>query len=146
MMKVALVTGSFDPIIRGQVDLIVRVAVLCQRVIVAVESVPSHEPLFGIEERLMRARRALTKCETVEVRAFDGNLGRLVSETSARVYAVALRSESDVHTLDSSVRPKCEEAGMELIALLADPAHAFVTTALVRDVARLGGDISPFVP
>jgi pantetheine-phosphate adenylyltransferase len=93
-----------------------------------------------------RVTRALATQPDVEVRVFTGDLGQLVRETEASVLIVALRSTSDVERTLANLRPVCEAIGVELLALLAEPAHAYVTTALVRDVARLGGDISPFVP
>jgi pantetheine-phosphate adenylyltransferase len=145
-VTIALIVGSFDPLIQGQVDLITRTAQIAARVIVAVETTPSHKPLYTLEERVKRTEQALTALQGVEVRSYDGNLEPLVQETGATAYVLALRSAADVDHVAAEIRPFCESLGLELISLLAEPHHAFVTTALVRDVARLGGDITPFVP
>jgi pantetheine-phosphate adenylyltransferase len=145
-VTIALVVGSFDPLIQGQADLIRRVADIAERVIVAVEETPGHPFLYTLQERLQRARQGLAGLPKVEVRPYNGNLGNLVVETHATAYGVALRSGSDVDYVLATLQPICTAHGLELIALLAEPSHAFVTTALVRDVARLGGDITPFVP
>lgn len=145
-MTVALIVGSFDPLIQGQVDLITRTTQIAERVIVAVEATPAHKPLYTLEERLQRTEQGLKALQEVEVRSYDGNLVRLVQETGATAYVIALRSATDVDHVTVEIRPLCESLGLELISMLAEPHHAFVTTALVRDVARLGGDITPFVP
>lgn len=145
-MSIGLIVGSFDPLLRGQVDLIARAFEIIGRVIVAVEVNPSHDPLYSIEERVRRVSREVAAWQGVEVRPYDGNFTKFVAETGATTYIVALRSSVDVEQVIAEIRPLCDANGVELITLLAHPEHAFVTTALVRDVARLGGDITLFVP
>lgn len=145
-MTIALIVGSFDPLIRGQVDLIARTAQIAERVIVAVETTPAHKPLYTLEERLIQFGNVGADFPDVEVYAFDGDWARLVENTGATAYVLALRSAADVEHVTMEIRLLCNSLGLELISLLAEPHHAFVTTALVRDVARLGGDITPFVP
>lgn len=145
-MTVALIVGSFDPLIQGQVDLITRTAQIAERVILAVETTPAHNPLYTLEERLTQFGNGGADFPEVEVHPFDGDWARLVGGTGATAYVIALRSAADVEHVTTELRPLCNSLGLELISLLAEPHHAFVTTALVRDVARLGGDITPFVP
>jgi pantetheine-phosphate adenylyltransferase len=130
-VSVALVVGSFDPLIRGQVDLIARAARMCGRVVVAVESTPSHRPLLRLDERIERLERAFAPYPHIRVRALDVDLATFVNETRASVYVVALRGAADVEYVLAALQPLCDALGIELMALLAEPAHAFVTTALV---------------
>jgi pantetheine-phosphate adenylyltransferase len=143
-MTVALVIGSFDPVLKGQVEFIARATTLAERLIIAVEATPAHKPLYSLEERMARLRQSMDP--SIEIRPYDGNLAGLAQATGATAYAIALRSGSDVDRAVAELQPTCTALGLELISFLADPTHAFVTTALVRDVARLGGDITPFVP
>jgi len=145
-VTIALVVGSFDPLIQGQADLIRRVAEIAEHVIVAVEATPAHKPLYTLEERISRVQEAVAAQSTVEVRAYDGDLARLVEETGATAYVVALRSAGDVERVLAEIQPACNALGLEIISLLAEPKYGFVTTALVRDVVRMGGDSRPFVP
>jgi pantetheine-phosphate adenylyltransferase len=144
-VTVAVIVGSFDPLLKGQIDLIMRTAEIAERVVVAVEATPSHKPLYTLEERLNQFGNGGADFPDVKVYPFDGDWERLVAATGATAYVVALRGTADVDAIAGEVRSTCARVGLELIALLAEPTHAFVTTALVRDVARLGGDISPFV-
>lgn len=145
-MTVALIVGSFDPLIQGQADLIARTTAIAERVIVAVEATPHHKSLYTFDERVARAKACLAGLPTVEVRPYDGDLAKMVAVSGATVYVVALRGGNEVATIVAELQPMCNALGLELMALLAEPTHAFVTTALVRDVARLGGNIAPFLP
>lgn len=144
-MTVAVVAGSFDPLLKGQLDLITRATVIAERVVVAVEVTPSHTPLYSLEQRLAQLHTVVKTLPTVEISPFDGDWATLIANTGATLYVVALRNAADVDTIAGELRSTCQKVGLELMALLAEPTHAFVTTALVRDVARLGGDITPFV-
>ncbi len=145
-MTTALFVGTFDPMIAGQVDIAVRASQMFTRVVVVVEAQTSHKALLSTDERLAWAKEALAKYPTIEVQLGNGTIAEMVKATSATCWVVGMRSAAAVEQIVSGLQPQANAVGVEVVALLADPAHSVVTTALVRDVVKLGGNYHPFVP
>jgi len=139
--------GTFDPITNGHIDLVLRAARLFDRVIVAVATDTGKQPLFSIEERVALVREATGHLPNVESLAFQGLLVNFVRELGVNVIIRGLRAVSDFEyefQLASMNRHMAPD--IETIFLTPAEQYAFISSSLVREIARLHGDISTFVP
>lgn len=145
-MKTAVYPGTFDPITNGHTDLVERAARLFDRVIVAVAKSPSKAPAFVMEQRVAMAQEVLAHLDNVEVSSFDSLLVDYVRERQAQVILRGLRAVSDFEyefQLASMNRLLAPE--VETMFLTPAEHYAFVSSSLVREIAGLGGDVTPFV-
>jgi len=144
--RLAVYPGTFDPITNGHADLVARAASLFDKVVVAVADSSSKGPAFGLNERISLARMALADLRNVEVRGFDSLLATFVEETGAGVVIRGLRAVSDFEyefQLASMNRHLIPQA--ETLFLTPAEQYSFISSSLVREIGRLGGDISGFV-
>ncbi|MCL6556651.1 MAG: pantetheine-phosphate adenylyltransferase [Burkholderiales bacterium] len=138
--------GSFDPITRGHEDLVRRAARLFEEVIVAVAESPHKRPFFSLEERVEMARLALAEVPGVRVVGFSGLLMRFLEEQEAQVVLRGLRAVSDFeYELQLSGMNRRLNPEVETLFLTPSEQYMFVSASLVREIARLGGDVSEFV-
>jgi pantetheine-phosphate adenylyltransferase len=138
--------GTFDPLTNGHIDLVERASPLFDRIIVAVAANPGKNPLFTLDERLSLCTKAFQHLKNVEILGFDTLLAKFVTEQGARVVLRGLRAVSDFEyefQLASMNRHLMPHA--ETMFLTPAEKHSFISSTLVREVARLGGDISEFV-
>jgi pantetheine-phosphate adenylyltransferase len=143
---VCVYPGTFDPLTNGHGDLVERASPLFAKIIVAVAANPGKNPLFTLDERLSLASRAFAHLPNIEVRGFDTLLATFVTELGAQVVLRGLRAVSDFEyefQLASMNRHLMPQA--ETMFLTPAEKHSFISSTLVREVARLGGDISEFV-
>lgn len=143
---VAVYPGTFDPMTNGHIDLVHRASPIFQRLVVAVAENPGKGPLFSLEERIALAHEALAGVGNVEIVGFGSLLAEFVREIGAGVILRGLRAVSDFEyefQLASMNRHLIPEA--ETLFLTPSEAHSFISSTLVREVARLGGDVSGFV-
>ena len=146
-MRTAIYPGSFDPITNGHLDVIQRATKLFDRVIVAVAKSESKNPLFTLEERLEQVTRAIQHQSNVESDSFDGLLVKYVEERSAQAVVRGLRAVSDFEfefQLALMNRKLCER--IETIFMMPKDTYTFLSSRIVKEIARLGGDVSAFVP
>lgn len=146
MARVAVYPGTFDPITNGHIDLVSRAAPLFERVVVGVADSTSKGPCFTLDERIGLARVALAGLPNVEVRGFSVLLADFVREIGAGVILRGLRAVSDFEyefQLASMNRHLIPEA--ETLFLTPAEQYSFISSSLVREIARLGGDVSGFV-
>jgi pantetheine-phosphate adenylyltransferase len=143
----ALYPGSFDPLTLGHLDLIERSARLFDSVMVAVLQNPSKQPAFSLEERLEQIRRATAHLNGVEVGSFDGLTVDFAARSQAQVILRGLRALSDfefelqiAHT-NHSLAPH-----VETLFLATAVHHSFLSSSVVKEVARFGGDVRHMVP
>ncbi|MEO5622309.1 MAG: pantetheine-phosphate adenylyltransferase [Dokdonella sp.] len=144
--RIAVYPGTFDPITNGHIDLASRASPLFDRVIVAIADSSSKSPTFTLDERIELARTALTGLANVEVMGFAGLLADFVEETGAGVILRGLRAVSDFEyefQLASMNRHLIPAA--ETLFLTPAEQYSFISSSLVREIARLGGDVSAFV-
>lgn len=144
--RVAVYPGTFDPITNGHIDLIWRAAPLFDRLIVGIAESAGKGPSFDLEERIALSRLALAGVANVEVLGFSSLLAHFVRETGAGVILRGLRAVSDFEyefQLASMNRHLIPEA--ETLFLTPAEQYSFISSSLVREVARLGGDVSDFV-
>ena len=142
----AVYPGTFDPITRGHTDLVTRAARVFERVIVAIAESPHKAPLFGLEERIALARGALRSSANVEVVGFSNLLVDFVQQSGAGVIVRGLRAVSDFEyefQLASMNRHLAPE--VETLFMTPDERYGFISSTLVKEVARLHGDVSEFV-
>ena len=145
-MKTAIYPGTFDPITNGHTDLVARAARLFDRVILAVAKDTGKAPVCGLEERVELARLALQEIPAVEIVPFGGLLVDFCRRHQADVVIRGLRAVSDFEyefQLASMNRRLAPE--IETIFLTPAEQYAFISSTLVREIARLGGDVSEFV-
>lgn len=143
---VAVYPGTFDPITHGHTDLIARASGLFGKLVVAVADSPHKAPAFNLEERIGFARGAVADLDNVEVTGFDSLLADFVRQVGARVILRGLRAVSDFEyefQLASMNRHLVNEA--ETLFLTPAEEYSFISSSLVREIARLGGDVSKFV-
>jgi pantetheine-phosphate adenylyltransferase len=144
--RIAVYPGTFDPITNGHVDLVSRAAPLFDRIIVGIAESPGKGPSIGLEDRTSLARLALGGLPNVEVQGFSSLLADFVRETGAGVILRGLRAVSDFEyefQLASMNRHLIPEA--ETLFLTPAEQYSFLSSSLVREIARLGGDVSGFV-
>lgn len=143
----AIYPGTFDPITNGHTDLVARASTLFDHVIVAVAANPGKQPMFELAERVDLATEVFTAFGNVEVQSFDNLLMDFAQQAGARVVLRGLRAVSDFEFefqlagMNRRLAPK-----IETIFLTPAEQHAFISSTMVRDVARHGGDVSSFVP
>jgi pantetheine-phosphate adenylyltransferase len=146
--RVALYPGSFDPVTRGHEDLARRTLKVVDEVVVAVahSSGPARNILFPVEERLAMLREVFQDEPRIRCESFQGLLIDYARQVGATFVVRGLRAVSDFEYEFQMTQMNREMAPeVEFIFLMPDPRHAFLSASLVREVARLGGDVRPFV-
>ncbi|MBS7456173.1 pantetheine-phosphate adenylyltransferase [Coralloluteibacterium stylophorae] len=144
--RTAVYPGTFDPITNGHIDLVSRAAPLFDRIVVGVAESPNKGPAFSVDERVELARQALSEFDNVEVIGFASLLAHFVTDVGGGVLLRGLRAVSDFEyefQLASMNRHLIPE--VETLFLTPAEQYSFVSSSLVREVARLGGDVSGFV-
>lgn len=146
MKKIAIYPGTFDPVTNGHTDLIERATHLFDKVIVAVAKATSKSPVFNLEERVALATEVLEPIANVEVCGFDILLVDFMQQKNASVILRGLRAVSDFEyefQLASMNRHLSDK--IETVFLTPAEQYTFISSSLVREIARLGGDVSQFV-
>ena len=143
----ALYPGSFDPLTLGHLDLIERSAALFDGLVVAVLQNPSKIPTFPLEQRLHQIREATSHLQGVEVRSFDGLTVDVARDSGAGVILRGLRALSDFEfELQLAHTNKTLAPHLETLFLATAAHHSFLSSSVVKEVARFGGDVSHMVP
>jgi pantetheine-phosphate adenylyltransferase len=141
----AIYPGTFDPVTNGHVDLVRRGTRLFERVVVAVAANAAKQPLFGLDERVELAKTVFAGIERVEVRGFNTLMVDFAAEIGANVIVRGLRAVSDFEYevqlagMNRSMRPE-----IETVYLSPDVEYTFLSSTLIKDIARHGGDVSRF--
>jgi len=145
--RIAVYPGTFDPITNGHVDLVDRAAPLFERMIVGVAQSPGKGPALPLELRVQLARQALAHHPQVEVIGFSGLLAHFVRELGAGVIIRGLRAVSDFeYEFQLASMNRHLIPGVETLFLTPAEQYGFISSSLVREISRLGGDVSGFVP
>ena len=145
--RVAIYPGTFDPMTRGHEDLVRRAVSLFDHVIVGIAASRAKRPFFPLEERVEMAKEVLAPYPSVEVCSFDGLLLDFLHERRAKVILRGLRAASDFEyefQMASMNRHLIPE--VETLFLTPAEQYGFISSSLVREISRLGGDVSGFVP
>ncbi len=145
-MTSALCPGSFDPPTNGHIDVIKRTAGIFERVVVAVVHNPSKAPLFTAEERVGLLEIVLRDVSGVEVASFSGLLVDFAVERQVEVMVKGLRAVTDFDYELQMAQMNHTLSGVDTMFIPTSPEWSFLSSTLVREVARLGGDVEPLVP
>ena len=146
-MRTVIYPGSFDPLTNGHLDIIQRAARLFDRVIVAVASSESKNPLFSLRERVELARGVVATMPNVEVDSFDGLLIHYVAERSGHAVIRGLRAVSDFEfEFQLALMNRKLDERVETIFMMPKDTYTFLSSRIVKEIARLGGDVGQFVP
>ena len=145
--QTAIYPGTFDPITVGHTDLVERAARLFDKVVVAVAKGTVKSPFFSLEERIQLASETLAHFDNVEVCGFDSLLVEFMRECQASVIIRGLRAVSDFeYEFQLASMNRHLRSDIETVFLTPAEQYSYISSSLVREIAVLGGDISPFVP
>lgn len=149
--RVALYPGTFDPLTLGHMDIIVRAIKLVDHLVIGVATNSSKTPLFTLEERAEMIRREVAGLAgeglaSIEVKSFRGLLMEFAGQVGAKLVVRGLRAVSDFEYEFQMVgMNQAMKSDVETVFLMADPQHQAIASRLVKEVALLGGDVTPFV-
>ena len=145
--RVAVYTGTFDPVHLGHLDIIQRGSQLYDKLVVGVGINPDKAPLFDIEERVRLLRAVTDEFGNVEVQDFTGLAVQFVRSLGAAVMLRGLRTTSDMENeFAMSLMNLNLDSGIETVFLMASEEFSHVSSSLLRQIASLGGDLSKFLP
>jgi pantetheine-phosphate adenylyltransferase len=146
-MRTVIYPGSFDPLTNGHLDVIERAAKLFDRVIVAVARSEDKRPLFTPEERLSLVKQAVRHLPAVEADAFDSLLVEYVLSRKAQAIIRGLRAVSDFEfEFQLALMNRKLNEKVETIFMMPKDTYTFLSSRMVKEIARLGGAVSAFVP
>lgn len=145
-MSTALCPGSFDPPTNGHIDVIERCLDVFERVVVGVIHNPSKSPLFSAEERVGLLKELLADHDRVEVGSFEGLLVDYARSVGARVIVKGLRAVTDFDYEFQMAQMNYELANMDTMFVATSPVYSYLSSSLVKEVARLGGNVDSLVP
>jgi pantetheine-phosphate adenylyltransferase len=144
---IAICPGSFDPVTNGHLDLIERAAKIFDKLIVSVLRNQEKEPLFDLDERLEMLREVTGRFANVEIDSFAGLLMEYARQKQARVILRGIRAVSDYeYELQMALMNRKLEPQVETVFMLPGEAYSYLSSRLVREVARLGGSLKGLVP
>ncbi len=146
-MVTALYPGSFDPVTVGHVDILSRASKVFDKLVVAVYDTPSKNLLFSTDEREQLMKDACSHLPNVEVKRFSGLVVRYAMDIGASVIVRGLRSGSDFeYEFDMAFMNRRLEPQVDLVCFMTSQDYMFVSASLLKEVAKLGGDITEMVP
>ena len=147
MIRRAIYPGSFDPITNGHLDVIDRARKLFDEVIVAVAHNDQKQPLFSLDERLELLQATIGKLKNVEIAPLDGLLVDFAMARKASAVIRGLRAISDFEfEFQMALMNRKLEATVETIFLMPKEEYTYLSSRIVKEIARLGGDVAKFVP
>jgi pantetheine-phosphate adenylyltransferase len=146
-MTVAVYPGSFDPITNGHLDIASRAARLFEKVVIGVYDTPARNLMFNTQDRVDLVRQSIAGLPNVEVRPFNGLVVDFARGLGARAIVRGLRAVTDFENeFEMAMMNKKLAADCDVVCLMANLKYAFLSASLIREVARLGGDINDLVP
>jgi len=149
-VRTACCPGTYDPVTNGHLDIVARAAKCFDRVIVAVLINPAKQPLFGVEERIGMLRDATASLPDaagrVEVASFEGLLVDYARRRQVTAIVKGLRAVSDFDYELQMAQMNYRLAGVETMFMTTSPTWSYLSSSLVKDVARHGGDVTGLVP
>lgn len=146
MPDIAIYPGTFDPITNGHLDIIERAHKHVDTLIVAVSQNPGKSPMFTLEERVATVKEVLYGTDGIEVETFDGLLVDFAQARGAKLVVKGLRAVSDFEYEMQMAQMNHRLAGVDTLFMVATPAYSFLSSSLVKEVARFGGSVDGLVP
>jgi pantetheine-phosphate adenylyltransferase len=145
--RTALFPGTFDPFTNGHLDLAERAAKMFPRVVIAVAASPKKSPLFPLEERIALAEGSIGHLSNVTVIGFDGLVVDIARRVSAEVMCRGIRAVSDFEfEFQMALMNRRLSPDLEVLFLVPSARYTFLNSTLVKEIARLGGDIAGLLP
>ena len=147
-MRIGLFPGSFDPVTNGHLDVICRASALFDKLIISVAVNGGKDALFSMDEKKMLIQSACSaaNCNNIEIVSFHGLLVDAVHKFDASFVVRGLRAVSDFeYEFQMALMNRELDQACETIFLMPSPEYSFVSSSMLKEIARLGGDISPFV-
>jgi len=145
-MRRAMYAGSFDPPTNGHIDIVRRGALLFDELIVGIGTNPAKRYHLDATRRKALFEACTVSLPNVRVTTFEGLVVEAVADVGAQVMLRGIRTSSDLDIEFRNGLANRDLTGVETLFLLTDPDHIFVSSSLVREIARFGGDISKYVP
>lgn len=146
-MNVAVYPGSFDPVTYGHIDIIERGTKIFDKVVIAILENPTKKPLFSVEQRKEMLVDATKDLPNITVSSFHGLLADYMNEINAKVIIKGLRAVSDFeYELQMASINKKLAPNVETFFVMTNNNYSFLSSSVVREVARFGGDVSDLVP
>ena len=146
-MIVAVYPGTFDPLTCGHMDIIERAAALADQLTVGIYENPTKEPLFTLEQRVALVDEAITKLSNVRVKAFKGLTVDFIRQVGGRVMVRGLRANSDFEReFEMALMNRQLAPDIELLCLMTSSQYQFLSSSLIKEVAKLGGCLDGMVP
>lgn len=146
-MRIGVCPGSFDPVTLGHMDIIERATKLFDKVIVAVLNNSAKQTIFTVGERVALLKRATAHLQTVEVDSFEGLLADYAKLCGATAIVKGLRALSDFeYEFQMALTNQRLNKGLETVFFTTSSDNMFLSSSVVKDIARFGGDISTLVP
>ena len=145
-MRIACCPGTYDPVTNGHLDIVARAASVFDRVIVAVLVNPGKQPMFSLEERLAMLKESTAELPGIEVDSFEGLLVDYARARSVAAIVKGLRAVSDFDYELQMAQMNYRLAGVETMFMTTNPSYSYLSSSLVKDVARNGGDVTGLVP
>lgn len=147
MTRTAVYPGTFDPVTFGHVDVIRRVSSLYDKVLVAVAISEEKSPLFSVEDRIEMIKDAVQDLGNVTVESFEGLAVAYARSRSSRVVVRGLRMISDFeYEFQMALTNRKLDPGIETVFMMPNEDFSYLSSRLIKEVARLGADVSAFVP
>jgi pantetheine-phosphate adenylyltransferase len=145
-VRIACCPGTYDPVTNGHLDIVARAASVFDRVIVAVLVNPGKQPMFSLEERLAMLKESTSELPGIEVDSFEGLLVDYARARSVAAIVKGLRAVSDFDYELQMAQMNYRLAGVETMFMTTNPSYSYLSSSLVKDVARNGGDVTGLVP
>ena len=146
-MVVAVYPGTFDPLTYGHMDIIERAAALVSKLIVGIYANPSKQPLFPLEQRVSLVEEAVTGLSNVRVKAFKGLTVDFIRQVGGKVMIRGLRANSDFEReFEMALMNRILAPDIELLCLMTSSQYQFLSSSLIKEVAKLGGCLEGMVP
>ena len=146
-MRTAIYPGTFDPITNGHLDIIKRASRLFDKIIVVISNNPHKNPLFSLEERSKLVQKTVVSLKNVDVDVFDGLIVHYAKKKGASALIRGLRAVSDFdYEFQMALMNRKQMPELETVYLMPSEEYTYINSSIVKEVARLGGNIECFLP